>query len=220
MIPETLADITGSPFGALIGIHSTIWKQYCIQNEEIRSDDAYVLFIEEDSNICINKLCDLPDATHLEDFLYLFRDMFKYPEDDCKVKRQCKRLFDNCGINREITNEDLLIYTQLKIDLEFFYKIFCTHLRKITEFINFEQDVQTYMEKKQGAKIFDTDNFIDSIPADHQEFIKGMVHTQMFSSFIDKSYKLHNNLLGDEKDTEKIEYFYNCINAYQSHSSK
>jgi hypothetical protein len=88
MIPATLADITGSPFGALIGIHSKIWEEYCEQEDELRSDDAYVLFLNDDSNICVNKLVEIPDSGSFEDFIYQYRDLFKYPDEDCKAKRQ------------------------------------------------------------------------------------------------------------------------------------
>ena len=77
------------------------------------------------------------------------------------------------------------------------------------------------MEKQHGLKIFDSKAFLDSIHEDDYEFIKQMINTQLFTSFIDKAFRVQNNLLqGEEKDSEKIRFFLKWLNILHYNSYK
>jgi hypothetical protein len=209
IIPWNIAEgIIGIPNGALIGIHTHIWREYCEQNEDFISEDAYIFFLNEDRNVEVNEHPHLPNSVELEEFIYIFRNYLKDPEDGWEMKTNCAKLLNKIGITRAITLEDYLIYTQLKIDFEFFHTIFVKNLFNVTKFINFEVDPQSYIDKKQGCKIFDSDKFLDTLKGGNKAFVQRMVHTQLFDSFIDKVFKIHHNRLsGDEDDMEKVEYF-------------
>lgn len=74
-----------------------------------------------------------------------------------------------------------------------------------------------YIQKDSGYKIFDSDGFLDTIDDDDFEFVKQMINTQLFTSFIDKSYRVKNGLLlEDEKDSKKIQFFFRCQSTLQS----
>jgi len=222
MIPADLAAIIGSPMGTLVGIHTKIWEEEWEQNEDLLSKDAYVLFLNEDSNIWVNKLWDIPKAKVLEDFLYIFRDYLKDPDDAKWVLRaQWDKMLAKIGIGRKPTHEDYMVYTQLKIDFEFFYKIFLRFFRDIPKFLDYSVDPKDYMERKEGIQIFDSDKFIEGVDEIGIEFIKGCLKTQLFANFIDKAFKIHHNLLEEnEEDYEKIEYFFRCLEVCQEKSPK
>jgi len=204
IIPADLAGIIGSPMGTLVGIHTKIWEEEWEDNEDLLSKDAYVLFLSEDSNIWINKLWDLPKAQVLEDFLYIFRNYLKDPDDEeWTLRVQWDKMLAKIGIGRKPTHEDYMVYTQLKIDFEFFYKVFLRFFRDIPSCLDFTVDPKDYMERKEGVKIFDPDAFIERIDEVGIQFITGCLRTQLFANFIDKSFKIHHNLLGEnEKDSE------------------
>jgi len=197
IIPASLAHIIGSPMGTLIGIHSEIWKEHWKQVEELLSEDAYVLFLNEDSNIWENKLVEIPGSDKLEEFLYYFRNTLNYPDEENKAKSHCKKIFNQIGIKRELNTDDFLIFSQLKIDLEFFFKVLCKNFTDVAEYINIDKNI---------------DDFVESSPKESKEFNKSVVHTQIFSSFIDKAIRVRDHTLpNDEKDSEKIEYFFECL---------
>ena len=106
-----------------------------------------------------------------------------------------------------------MIYAQLKIDFEFFYKLFMKLLKNISQYLNFNIDPQEYLERKQGLEIFSKEKYIESFEnSETKEFVKRMVNTQCFLQFIDKAFKIHHNILSkDEADYEKIEYFFKCL---------
>ena len=70
-----------------------------------------------------------------------------------------------------------------------------------------------YLENHNGWRVFDTEEFLDSVHEDDYEFVNQMINTQHFTSFIDKIFKVHNNLLrNNEIDSEKIKFFLKWLN--------
>ncbi|CAI2364049.1 unnamed protein product [Moneuplotes crassus] len=221
-IIESMSGIIGNPVGSLTGIHSKIWKEKCEENEGLICDYAYILFLNEDSNICKNKLCDIPAEEVLRKFLKIFRDYLETPMDEnCKLRTQCDLMLKKIGLKRKPKHEDYMVYTQLKIDFEFFFKVFLRLFSKIPKFFNYDVDPIDYMERKETRPVFDKDKFLESVEPEHYEFVKGCVKTQLFECFIDKAFKMHHNLLEEnEKDYEKVGYFFKCCEVWNTSSSQ
>ena len=221
MIPENLAEIVGSPFGALIGIHSDIWTEWWEEADDIISDDAYILFLDEDDTKWENDLIQIPFYDELLNSIDHIIELINSTDIDWKLRKECQQIFKQAGIDRELNINDYSIYAQLKLNQEFFYVIFWRVFKSINKYINFNQDKEMYLQKVQGYKIFDSDSFLNSIHDDDYEFVKQMINTQTFTSFVDKSFKVRNNLLtDDEKDSEKIQFFYRCLSTLHNSSYK
>lgn len=126
------------------------------------------------------------------------------------------------GIEREPSIDDYLIFGQLKIDQEFFLKIFVKNLKTLNKFTHFDQDIQHFLNHSEKISIFDSQAFLESWEENRREFLKSMFETQIFSGFIDKAFKLHNNGLLEhrEQDTEKIKYFFKSISYLDETSPK
>lgn len=95
------------------------------------------------------------------------------------------------------------------------------YINNLDEFIDFDQDKNEYMQKQHGLKIFNSKEFLDSVHEDDFNFVKEMINTQLFTSFIDKAFKVKNGLLQkDEKDSEKIMFFLKWLNILHNGSFK
>ena len=140
MIPQNLSGIIGSPFGALIGIHSKIWTEYWEESYDIISDDAYVLFLNKNEIICENDLEEIPFYEELNSNLLKVIDVIHSNDANSKNMTEWKILFEKAGITREINKNDILVYAQLKLKLEFFYVIFWRIYKNIDLYIDFDKN--------------------------------------------------------------------------------
>jgi hypothetical protein len=222
IIAAEFSDIIGSPMGIIVGIHSEIWKKHC-QNkvDDFLTKYSYVLFINNDTNICDIEPIPIPDQESIEKFFYYFINILEYPEEDHRMKDDWKKIMKQIGVERELTTEDYLRIAQLKIDQELFLKIFVKNLKNLNLYTHFDQDAQTFLNNTGKINIFDSEAFLESWLEERREFLKSMFNTQIFSGFMDKAFKVHNNLLGkDEHDTEKIWYFFKSLSFLEKKSPK
>ena len=217
MIPHSLAEIVGSPFGALIGIHSDIWIEWWEEAHDIISDDAYILFLDEDETKCKNELTEIPFSEELCESINDIIELTNSTDLDWKLRKEWQQIYKTAGIDRELNINDYSIYAQLKLNQEFFYTIFLKLFKNLSKFIDFDMDKELYLQKIPGWKIFDNEGFLESVHEDDYEFVKQMINTQTFTSFIDKSFKLKNGLFSEEeKDSEKIQFFFRCQSTLQN----
>lgn len=124
MIPKDLSDIIGSPFGALIGIHSEIWTECWKDNDDIISNDAYILFLNKNEVICENELAEIPFCEELKITLAKVTELFQGADPESKAMKECKATFESIRRDTCLSKNDIHIYAQLKLKLDFFCVIF------------------------------------------------------------------------------------------------
>ena len=146
MIPKSLSDIIGSPFGVIIGIHSDIWTEWWECADDIISNDAYILFLNTNETICENELAQIPFYEELKNSLMRIIELQQWADSESKAMREWKAAFEKAGITQVlsdrvlISKSDIQIYAQLRLNLDFFWVIFWRIYKDLDKYIDFRQD--------------------------------------------------------------------------------
>ena len=222
IIPENSSGLIASPMGGMYGISLKMWEECCEEQLHEMESHAYVLLIKNDQQIWEEKLEPIPYAKNLEEAVRQMHELINSKEKEWPIRKKWRKVFEDSELKTELTENHLNVYSQLKLDQQFFLNIFWKTFTNLNEYIKFDLDITKYKNKEiLTCQLFDEDGFLDSIEEGHKEFVKQVIHTQQFICFIDKAYRIKNNILEkNETDLDKIEYIFRSIATIKQHNQE
>ena len=222
IIPKNSSGLIASPMGGMYGISLKMWEEWCEDHIHEMESHAYVLLIKNDQRIWEEKLEPIPHAKKLEEAVRQMRELINSNEKEWPIRKKWRKVFEDSEIDTELTENDLNVYSQLKLDQQFFLNIFWKTFKNLNEYIKFDLDSTKYKNKEILTwQLFDEEGFLETVEEDHKEFTKQVIHTQQFICFIDKAFRIKNNILEkDETDIDKIEYIFKSIATIKQHNQE